>query len=401
MARRALSSHLGGAPLSSAGTGAVLQTMVGEPVSKTHLSIATTNLQPGTLRVRKPIGQTLGAALVIWLLLMGLAEAIFRNPGIRAQFTAPSRGGTHRLFEIQLDRLNTIATQNGSIECLALGNSMVWQGFDPFAVEEGYREATGRDLKCFNFGVDGLPASAAGAVAEILMSAYRPRLLIYGTDARDFAVPREAPDATSILENPWVRYRLGEFTPDGWLWEHSYLYQYRWHLQEWLRFDYSRALRAASKRWSADRRGFDPDDSAADYIHNPPDPQDVRPQIRYYFGVLGDYQIRPENLAGLDQILRLRASGVQVIVMAMPMPATYMGFFGQGAADYEYFTQQIEAAARPYGVPFWETTSLHLIPENGWLDYSHLNTRGARAFGLWLGRRLGEAVIAHEISLTD
>ena len=44
-----------------------------------------------------------------------------------------------------------------------LGNSMVWRGFDPQAFAQAYQAQRGQALRCFNFGVDAMPAAGAGA----------------------------------------------------------------------------------------------------------------------------------------------------------------------------------------------------------------------------------------------
>jgi hypothetical protein len=34
-----------------------------------------------------------------------------------------------------------------------------------------------------------------------------------------------------------------------------------------------------------------------------------------------------------------------------------------------------------------------MIPDDGWVDYSHLNVDGADVFSAWLGGQIGEMVI--------
>jgi hypothetical protein len=94
---------------------------------------------------------------------------------------------------------------------LRLGSSTVDVGFDPDAFQMGYQEVAGRDIRCFNFGIDASSSISAAVLTGILIEDYHPRLLIFGTDARDYAVLREEPDTAVVLDTPWVRYRQGYF----------------------------------------------------------------------------------------------------------------------------------------------------------------------------------------------
>ncbi|MCL4871407.1 MAG: hypothetical protein KJ063_20805 [Anaerolineae bacterium] len=336
-----------------------------------------------TLQLQKPFGRLAVWAGLLLLLLLAALEGVARTRFVHDLLSAPRLGTPHRQFEIQADRLAMAAAQ-GPIECIFLGNSMVWRGFDPEAFAQGYEQANGAPLTCFNFGVDGMPAAAAGQVATWLVQTYQPRLLIYGTDARDYAVTTEERDAQVLLELAWLNYHNGQFTLEGWLYEHLYLYRYRFHWQSLLRFDYDDALRSRSWLGGGLGLGFDWDETVGS-VQLPPDPNSEEGQIRYYYRLLSEYQILPANIAGLNQILALKQTGTTILLVEMPVPANYMLFFGQGEADHARFMTAVSQAAAAAGAPFLPTTPLEAIPADGWVDYSHLNRTGAAAFSRWLG----------------
>jgi hypothetical protein len=85
---------------------------------------------------------------------------------------------------------------------------MVDLGFDPTAFMEEYKNYTGQDIRCFNFGIDALPAAAAAALADILVKDFKPDILIYGTDARGYSVAPDTEDAAVILDSKWTQYHL-------------------------------------------------------------------------------------------------------------------------------------------------------------------------------------------------
>jgi hypothetical protein len=67
-----------------------------------------------------------------------------------------------------------------------LGSSLVGSGLDPETFSTRYEAVTGEPMECFNFGLGSLMASAAGPIAQILVDPYHPKLLIYGTNPRDY-----------------------------------------------------------------------------------------------------------------------------------------------------------------------------------------------------------------------
>jgi hypothetical protein len=359
-------------------------------------------LKEHTLRLTWPFGQTLGLALIVLFLLVGLAELFARSEGFQAPLTAPAMGTHHYQLGPKMARLQAAIRKDGPIDCLILGSSMVDLGFDPQAFEEEYKNYTGQDIHCFNFGIDALPAVGSAALADILVKDFKPDILIYGTDARDYAVAPDAEDALAILDSNWIQYRLGHFTIEGWLLENFDLYRYRDILSRLIRFNYKGALRSSTKlNHEITPDGFTPYSTVGRYVHDPPDPQDDSFQITYYYSLLANYEMREENLTGLEQILSQNRQSAQVIIVEMPVPDGYFYFFGNGKDDYKRFIGQITDLANNNDVPFLQTTMRNMIPDDGWVDYSHLNTKGAQIFSQWLGQQVGEAVNRGTISIEE
>jgi hypothetical protein len=217
-----------------------------------------------TLSLWPPLGRTMLLSLLLLVPLLGTAELLVRSRFFKAHVIANDWGSIHNQFETQLGRLETVAANFGSIDCIFVGSSMVWHAFDPGEFTRVYAEETGRDMKCFNFGVDGGVAATAGVLAPILVQDYQPRYLIFGTDARDYAVPIDSADVTVQLDSPWVRYRQGEFTIRGWLYEHAHLSRAWESLGHLVRLQKTHlAVRSASSLDDGDY-GFRPYDTVAD-----------------------------------------------------------------------------------------------------------------------------------------
>jgi hypothetical protein len=342
-------------------------------------------------QLRWPFGRTFALSILFFCLFYIAGELVARTKTFQAYFISQTWNSPHRDFERQLARLDRVFTQEKHIDCIFLGNSMVWRGFDPAAFQKGYRNQTGEDLHCFNFGVDGMPASIAGALAKVLVEDYHPLLLIYGIDARDLAVPIDSEDAKVLAEMPWLRYRMGEFSPEGWFIDKSRLYRYRLALQHWLRFDYQFTVHNDPDTDPNHRYGFDSDSKVGD-ITRPPDPNSSQASIQYYFKTLWHYKILQENVDGFIQVLNQEGNVPGALVVELPVPETYKRFFKNREKDYQRFVDQIEILTTKSRVPFWLVNSWVRIPSDGWVDYAHMNEKGASIFSQAFGERLGKAI---------
>jgi hypothetical protein len=336
-----------------------------------------------------PFGQTLGLALLLFSLLLGGFELFIRTEFVRSRLNAPTMGSRHGQFENQLARLDRVIAQEGSVDCIFLGSSLVWLGVEPQTFAQAYQRETGQDIRCFTFGVSAMPASAAGPVAKILSEDYHPKLLVYGLSARDFAFPSEAEDAAVILETPWVQYRTGHFTVRGWLYEYFYSLHYLSHFHRLLRLDFS-PLENDFGTTPAEWHGFLPKDK-------PITDKSLVSANEYAHKWLYNYKIWPDNLLGLEQVVQQSSPAMQVIILEMPVPPTHFAYFKNGRSDFEQYVTEVENVLAAGSVPFWRTVDLQLIPPEDWWDPSHMNAQGAKIFSEWLGHRIGQAVEQSEI----
>lgn len=339
-----------------------------------------------------PFGRTL-TLTIVFLLIFGLAgEWVARLEIFQAPLMPPRMGSRHYQLGHKLFLLDGFVNKYGRVDCVMLGSSMVDTGFDPAAFESGYKETTGRNIHCFNFGIDAASAASTAALARIVVEDYHPRLLIIGTDPRDYAVPRDDPDPAVVLNTPWVAYRQGDLSLEGWLLENSYLYRYRQPLGRLARFQFEGTL------WSNTRlnyeilpNGLTPINKVGTYINDPPNPGDDSFEVTYYTRIYSSYTMLPENLEALERIMNHNGSGSQVILVEMPVADGLYYFFGNRESDYNRFLSRVGELAILHHVPFWQTEPLDFIPDHGWMDYSHLNESGAVIFSAWLGQQVGQA----------
>jgi hypothetical protein len=339
----------------------------------TNSSSAATPAAGRTLRLRRPFGRTLLWTAVMLVLGVAAAEGIARLPWVRAHFPFTSTNNPNTQFDRLLSALDQRAARDGGVECIILGSSLVRAGFSAAHFTASYTAAGGASppLRCVPFGMPAMVAEQAGVVARLLAQLYHPRLLIFGTSARDFndkITDHDFNADNDFAQAAWVRYRLGEEASlEGWLVEHSYAYRYSLNLRQWLHY-----------RYYTDN----PPRGPAPNLDQAPDPVDEDT----VFAAMASYVISARGLAGLDSLLALRGAETNVVIVEMPVHPTYVDFFEDGAEGLARWRQAVLTATEASGATF---ISAHLeltIPSDGWYDRLHLDNDGQVVFSNWLGR---------------
>ncbi len=324
--------------------------------------------------------RTPALALVILIAGLGGAEIAARHPAVRNALHVPSVGSTSRRFELQLDGLARYAESEGRVDCLILGNSTALMGVDPAILERSYRHATGHSLRCFNFGVAGMTASGAGAVAPILAERYRPRLLVYVVSTRDVG---QSVDGPLLAEGEWVQYQAGRFSLRGWLSSHSAAFAYYLLYRQWL----------DARRWPAAKSGSGT--TAAGYF-----PLDARLPLspalwahteKAYARIVAQ-PLSPPELAGFARLVGLSGGDRQVVVVEAPAHPRLRHWTRHASTFYGDAIGTMRRTARGARARFWRAPIKNLIPPDCWVDFVHLDVRGAARFSEWLGARIATAV---------
>lgn len=357
-------------------------------------NIFSTFQKENTFQLRGLIGETFRATVIFFILIMTSGEAVARSSWFQSLFIAPAIGSPHRQLEMQFGKLRKIYEKAGKIDCIALGSSTVWEGLNPIKFKFAYQEETGGDFSCFNFGVDGLTPVGAGELSKILVEKYHPRLLIYGTEPRDYAVPVDSIDNTTVIGTPWIQYQLGKFSITGWLYENSYLMKYQKPMREVLHLQFYREL----SRYQGDDNpaswGYQITQNRRVLVSTPPSQNRNLFYVKMYYEMLSKYTMLPENISGLEQVLSLQKKGVRVLVVEMPVAPGYIEFFNEGQKDYDSYTIQMSSLLEASDVPYLRADLSVQIPLDGWLDYNHLNATGGTLFSQWLGREIGKMYLA-------
>lgn len=351
-----------------------------------------------TLRPGGWLNSTLGMSFLFLLLFLATGEAIARSEVVRSTFIVPSLGSEHGTLEEQMSRIEAYASRHELIDCIFLGDSTVMSDFNPVMFEKAYHDQTGNDINCFNFGIGASTVVSSAALAQILVNDYRPRLLIFGIDALNFTVPSDEGGAAALLETPWVRYKLGQLSFEGWLYDHSYLYRYSNTISQLIMSQTSyREISAGGPELLSDDYFYPTEDQGPFDMATPPNPDSKHPYDEHYFAELGNFQLLPANLDALDQIADLQGETTQVLAIEMPVSDTYYYYFEHGELEYLDFIAVIRERLFHKKVQFVETNQLNLFSNDNWFNRNHLNEVGAGIFSRWFGQQLGTAT--QEITL--
>jgi len=328
--------------------------------------------RPNTLKLTLPAGYTLVLAAVFVALYVLLIEVALRVPALQSRLPAPSVRSQHFDFEIKLQRLREM----GSVDCVFLGTSIVDRGLSPADFEQAYQDAAGGPITCFNFGVDGAGEYTGVLLAEYVMRAYQPRLLVFGVSPR----LGNGWDEGSLAWLPWLKYQQGEFSPRGWLAEHSRLYGYSRPLANDLTGTLSGERRAFLDRMIL-ANGFYPTDERITFPMLPGDEGRLE---------RSNYAISEAWLSRLDDMLAFhRPPQTRVVIVEMPVHPVALEGRADRLSDYAASMSAITERAEAKGVLFFETNRLDVLAaDENWADFNHLNATGARALSRWLAEQI-------------
>lgn len=306
----------------------------------------------------------------------------------------------HHQFEIKWYALQDFVQENGGVDVILLGNSMVNTGIDPEIFGQRYQYRTGIPLRIFNFGVEGLTVAPNTALAQLLVEEYHPDVLLFWTEMRDYTAANGVEVEEQFLADEWLSTRLGtQTTLRGWLKEESALVEYLLPFRNWSRADFLDTFLTDQNRTSAtSASGYEADLFPDGTAWVPPDPAD--PAEKELFAMFADYSIDPGRLANLAELLSVSRYGTRVVVTELPLHPNYYVYFNDPAAHNKYLEELIPFITARDGV-FLPPLPSELIPDAFRSDYYHLNYQGAMIYSALLADQLAELCLNENICLSS
>jgi hypothetical protein len=340
------------------------------------------------IQKNKKSALTVIPSFIFFLVIIAAScELVSRTKWVEKISPYRSVGNYHYQFEIKWFRLQDYVKQNGGVDILILGNSLVNTGIDPEVMADVIFEQTGIKLRIFNFGVEGLTVAPNSVIAGILMERYHPALLIYVTEMGDYVAGNGMAYETRFLADPWLQYELGNLNWPGWAIDHSAALQHYLSYRNWMRADFLETMPIYLVRNKyTTTSGYEPEFAYRGDLDANPDPNN--PKEAVYFHEYSNYQISPTRLSNLRTILELKQNiTTPVLIVEMPVHSSFYVYVG-GEDVHKQFQQSLAFFIQSNGGVFLPADACNDIPIDGHSDRWHLNFLGAPIFSTCLGQQL-------------
>jgi hypothetical protein len=353
-----------------------------------------------SLTIDRPIGGILLRALFMLVILLAVLEGAARVPWVARRLPPPSLGNYHAQFEIKWFHLQRYVEKHDGVDIIFLGSSLVNSGIEPEQVNKAFVAATGEpELRIFNFGVEGVILEGNSVLARLLVETYHPKVIIFGTEIRDYAANIGVEETDKFLSDAWIQYRTGNFTLRGWLAEHSAAYRIFLAYRNWMRWDFADNRSNVIKRTNAlTDDGYDIENRVDKNPYRQPDPND--PEDAEALELFAGFEIAESRLNDLDDLLgTMQTSDTTVLVVEMPVTPQFFEYFEAGEEVHQEFLAVVSEKVTGAESVFYPGIPEDQLPENGRSDRVHLSKYGATVFSQYLGEWLGELYLTSGIDL--
>jgi len=338
------------------------------------------------LRLKAPLGRDLLLGVLFLAVVVALLEGVVRTDLARDLLPAPSLGIGHRFLDLKFETMDRLAENEGPVHCVFLGTSQMAVALNPEEFSSSFRQVTGRPVRAFNFGIAGISLPSYQQLLDIMVTDYHPRLVVVGVFPPNFSADEKEGAQSRIRASQWLRYRLGQFSPEGWLIEHLRLYRYILRARQWLEQPDLDALVQASERLMSPY-GFTNFPNRANTRPLIPDPR----RLRRFKKMLAEFAVADSRLEELDRLLATDGR-TDLVVVEMPVHPLFRSLYAGGERDHHRTMEIIAHRVRARGIPFIPADNPEFERDDMWLQTNHMNARGAEFFSRWLGGEIGRRV---------
>jgi hypothetical protein len=340
----------------------------------------------GTLAVSRPFGATLWLALLFLFIIAAGAEIFFRSDFAVRHLPAPSYGIGHQNIDLKFAQMVELRRQGSLPECVLIGSSMIDTSINPDIFTQAFEENSGQEIGCYNFGIGGFNLPSAAKLVGSVVGMFDPEMIVLGISIYDLyeGIVRLSWEQSEVRfsQNAWLRYRLGEFSFEGWLTENSYAYRHFLRARQWMEWP-EFSSRVAIKERSSEK-GFNNFRGKKTFHLNRKKERLIRKKLK-------GFEVSPERIGALKEIA-VAAGHRAVVFVEMPGYPAMKNYFPGGPRDYREAAEVVAAKARESGTHFIGLGEGELSGDELWRDYYHLNAEGARVFSSTLGERTGRAL---------
>jgi hypothetical protein len=315
--------------------------------------------------------------MLLFPFLLLSIEGLIRIIPIPATVLVPTidREINYPEIDIKFSRLNE-AQRGKKINCFLFGTSMVDFGLNPSILNSQSKLMGVDNPSCFNMGLESMMPETSSELAAILKKHYNPAVIIVGVSPIDFSGSNY--ETRKYINSPWFRYQAGQFAPEGW-WIANFESPGYWlAFLKYRNPDYRNQI--ANMNLLIDENGFQIREN--DHISIK-----VLEKVKY-----PEFAIGKPDLPGFIRLLDLGSTKTRIAVVEMPVHPEFLPYYVQGGEEgYEKkFIQPITKLLKQKGIPFIRSQPeiSGIVSSDGWVDYAHLNDKGAGEFSRWLVSKL-------------
>ncbi|GAP20367.1 hypothetical protein [Leptolinea tardivitalis] len=332
-----------------------------------------------TLKIKLPFGVLLIYCIVLFPVVLFILEILLRYTNLQAnlppstldqKINYPEMDVKYQEFEFQ-NKVN-------NFDCIFLGTSMVDYGISPSEINTFQLQTNIKRPNCFNFALEAVMPETSSIIAKAFINKYGIKTIILGISAIDFA---GKPYLTRKINNiPWLNYITGYPSFEGQIIDQSIVYRYFIALGKYRDTNYQNETHNLNL-----------------LINNYG--QQIRQNENSVYRVspnrsveLPDYSLYQPDISGLKEFGEFQKQGIKIIVFEIPVHPNFLPYYvPQGEKGYEeLFIRPIESILADENIPFIRSQPdvADIVSQNGWLDYSHLNEKGATEFSRWLALKI-------------
>ena len=275
----------------------------------------------------------------------------------------------------KVDRIDALGARGGA-SVVFVGSSMVNAAIDP----DAFGRVAHRDRPAFNAAINGADARLVEPwLLDVVVPRLRPETVVIGVSSRDLndqASHRQFDLFRTSDAGRWVMHHRAlpdriERAAERW----SYLVRYRGDLRRPRRLaGHHDPLREVAHVGSLGQLRALDIYATASYAVTPHFVREARADA------LHDYSIGGAQLAALRRtVAGLRARGVRVVLLEMPVTADAIALHPRGAADYARFTTRLRGVADATGARLVDLTKT-FDSTRLFFDPFHLNGSGRAVF---------------------
>ena len=283
--------------------------------------------------------------------------------------------------QVKVEQMDRSSRRGQEMDFVFAGTSQVFRGVNPSVFDS----SGSRRTSSYNAGLlGGMPPLQERWLLEEVGPRLKPEVVVYGLSSLDFQGRRYKRPERAYNSAPATRKGLMAELDRFWA-RHLRLVRHRAQIRDPRR--YAELMKAVVEREDGQVEKHRKSITARGYQVKHRNEFNRAEAERLRTKVLADYRISRRGSGSISRLVRrLERRGVDVVFVHMPVPDGFIPLHPRGFRDYRDAKRHLAALADRLDVDLIDMS--RSMPESLFIDYTHLNEKGARRFSKKLKREL-------------